>query len=132
MSAKIVYQRLDRRVSKSLQSSFNRTLSLEQEQVFRNYIQRFNEQNISTKVSMIYIVVNYILTKSHSNYFILLPQVSPIWTKQFLDRNLQFHKKKQKLLGVERKNAHNKSDFREYFKKYNVIHLYSEHPLIRN
>ena len=72
---------------------------------------------------MIRAAANYILTKSHFNHLTPSPQVSPVQTKRFLDRNPQFHKKKQKLLAVERKNVHNKRDFREYFEKYKGIRI---------
>lgn len=66
---------------------------------------------------------NYILTKLHSNQFISPPQISVMWTNQFLDCNPKFNKKKQKLLVVECKNAHNEKDFWECFEKYKVIHI---------
>ena len=72
---------------------------------------------------MIRAAANYILTKLHFDHLTPPPQVSPVWTKQFLDCNPQFHKKKQKPLAVERKNAHNESDFREYFEKYKDIRI---------
>lgn len=43
ISAKTIHPRLDRRASKSLRLPFNRDLSLEQEQVLRNYIQQLNK-----------------------------------------------------------------------------------------
>ena len=87
VSAKTVHRRLDGRASKSSRLPSNRALSLEQEQALRDYIRRLDEQNVSAKVSMIRAAANYILTKSHSDHLTPPPQVSPVWTKRFLDRN---------------------------------------------
>lgn len=59
---------------------------------------------------MICAAINYILAKSYSDHLTPPPQVSA-------DRNPQFYKKIQKPLAVECKNAHNESDFWEYFEK---------------
>lgn len=72
---------------------------------------------------MIYITINYIFAKSYFNLFLILPHVSKSWTKQFLDYNPQFYKKKQKLLIVENKNTYNKKDFQDYFEKYMDIYI---------
>lgn len=58
MSAKIIYWRLQRRASKSSQLLFN-----------RDYIEQVNKQNVLTKVSIIYVAANYILTRFHSDPF---------------------------------------------------------------
>ncbi len=123
VSTKTVHQKLDGRASKSSRLPSNKVLSLEQEQALRDYIQRLDEQNVLAKVSMIRAAANYILIMLHSDHLTPPPQVSPVWTKQFLDHNPQFHKKKQKPLAVERKNAHNESDFQEYFEKYKGIRI---------
>ena len=110
MSAKKVYQRLDGGASKSSQLSYNKALSLEQEQVLGDCIRRLNKQSILAKVSITHAAANFILTKSHSDHLTSPPQVSAIWTKRFLDCYLQFHKKKQKPLIIKYRIAHNKKD----------------------
>ncbi len=70
---------------------------------------------------MIRAAANYILAKSHPYLLAPLPQVSENWTRQFLARNPQFYKKKQKPLAVELKNTHHEDDFNEYFEKYKDI-----------
>ena len=111
VNVKTVQQKLQGRVSKSLRLPTNKVLNLEQKQALKDYIQRLDKHNVSAKVSKICAAANYILKKSHSNPLEISPQVSKKWTKQFLNRHPQFHKKKQKPLVVERKNAHNKEDF---------------------
>ena len=123
VSAKTVHRRLQGRASKTSRLPSNKALDLEQEQAVRDYIERLDEQNVSAKVSMIRAAANYILAKSHSDPLTTPPQVSEMWTKQFLDRNPQFYKKKQKPLAVKRKNAHNEDDFQEYFEKYKNIRI---------
>jgi len=95
-AAREVHRRLHG-VSKSSRLSSNRALNLEQEQAMRDYIERLDEQNVSAKVSMIRAAANYILAKSHSDHLTTPPPVSALWTKRFLDRNLQFHKKTKKV-----------------------------------
>ena len=65
----------------------------------------------------------YILAKSHSDPLITPPQVSENWTRRYLDCNPQFYKKKQKPLAIERKNAHNEDNFKDYFVKYKGIRI---------
>lgn len=72
---------------------------------------------------MIYAAANYILIKTYSDHFTPTTQVSLMQTKQFLDYNLQFHKKKQKSIVIEHKNIKNKRDFQEYFEKYKGIDI---------
>ena len=67
---------------------------------------------------MIQAAANYLLQQSHFDQTSVPHQVSKNWTRRFLERNPQFHKRKQKPLAVERKNAHNEEDFKEYFEKY--------------
>ena len=67
---------------------------------------------------MIQAVANYLLQQFHFDRASVSHQVSENWTWQFLERNPQFHKRKQKPLGVERKNAHKEEDFKVYFEKY--------------
>ncbi len=67
---------------------------------------------------MIQVEANYLLQKSHFDRTSVLHQVSKNWTRRFLERNPQFHKRKQKPIAVERNNVHNEGDFKEYFEKY--------------
>ncbi len=113
-----VQQRLQRTGSRSTQPPTNRALSAEQEQSIRDYIQRLEEQNISAKILTIHAAANYLLEQSHFDKTRIPHQVSENWTWRFLERNPQFHKRKQKPLSVERKNAYNEEDFKEYFEKY--------------
>ena len=43
------------------------------------------------------------------------------WLKQFLDRNPEFHVRKQKPLAVDRKNSRDVNDIIEYFSKLERI-----------
>ncbi len=110
-----VQRRLQRTGSRSTRPPTNRALNVEQEQSIRDYIQRLDEQNISAKISMIQAAANYLLQQSHFDRTSVPHQVSENWTRRFLECNPQFHKRKQKHLAVERKNAHNEKDFKEYF-----------------
>ena len=118
-----VYRRLHGGASKSSRLPTNRALNFEQEQAIKDYIQRLDEQDVSAKVSMIRAAANYILAKSHSDPLTHPTQVSENWTRRFLARNSEFHKKKQQPLAVERKDAHNEDDFLEYFEKYKDIRI---------
>ncbi len=104
---RIVQRRLQETGSRSTRPPTNRALSEEHEQSIRDYIQRLDEQNISVKLSMIQAAANYLLQQSHSDRTSVPHQVSENWTRRFLERNPQFHKRKQKPLAVERKNVHN-------------------------
>lgn len=119
VNPKTVQRRLRGGASKSSRLPTNKALNLEQEQAIRDYIERLDEQNVSAKVSMVRAAANYILAKSHPDPLTTPPQVSKSWTKRFFDRNPQLYKKIQKPLAVERKNAHDEDDFKEYFEKYN-------------
>ena len=62
---------------KSSRLPTNRALNCEQEQAIKDYIERLNEQNFLTKVSMIRAAANYILAKLHSDPLLITPpQVS--------------------------------------------------------
>ncbi len=75
---------------------------------------------------MICDAANYILAKSHPVHLTPPSQVNENWTRRFLARNPEFYKRKQKLLEVESKNAHNEDDFMEYFEKYKDIWIEKE------
>ena len=64
---------------KSSRLPTNRALNCEQEHAIKDYIERLDMQNVSTKVSMIRAAANYILAKSHSDPLITPPQVSENW-----------------------------------------------------
>lgn len=112
---KMVQWRLCGGVSNSLWLLTNKTLISKQEQAIKDYIEQFDEQAVSAKFSVICVAANYILAKSHPDPFTTLPQVGENWTRQFLTCNQESHKKKQKLLAVKRKNAHNEDDFKDFF-----------------
>ena len=46
INAKIVQQKLQRKARKSSQLLTNKALNLEQKQIFKNYIQQLDEQNV--------------------------------------------------------------------------------------
>lgn len=56
---------------------------------------------------------NYLLSLDNLNH-----KVGPHWTRQFLNCHLEYFKRKQKPLAVERKNAHNLKNMEEYFKTF--------------
>ncbi len=118
-----VQRKLHGGASKSSRLPTNRALNSEQKQAIKDYIHRLDEQDVSAKVTMICAAANYILTKSHPDHLTPPPQVSKNWTRQFLARNPEFYKRKQKPLVVERKNAQNEDDFMEYFEKYKDIRI---------
>lgn len=123
VNPKTVQRRLRGGASKSSRLPTNKALYLEQEQAIRDYIELLDEQNVSAKFSMVRAAANDILAKSHSDPLTTPPQVTKSWTKRFFDRNPQFYKKKQKPLAVERKNAHDEDDSKEYFEKYKDIRI---------
>ena len=118
-----IQRRLHGGASKSSRLPTNRALNFEQEQAIKDYIQRLDKQNVSAKIIMIRAAANYILAQSHSNSCTPPPQVSENWTRRFLVRSPEYHKKKQKPLTVERINTHKEDDFMEYFEKYKEIRM---------
>ena len=109
--------------SRSSRTPPNRALNPEQEQAIRNYLKRLDNVDISATLSMLRSAANYLLKRSHLGPCTLPPAISPCWPRRFLNRNKQFFKKKQKLLAIDRKNAHNVEDFIIYFEKYKEIRI---------
>lgn len=107
--------------SRSSQTPPNRIRNLQQDQAIRNYLKQLDDAGISATLSMLHSTANHLLKWIHCNPCTLLSTINSCWTRQFLNHNKQFFKKKQKLLAIDRKNAHNIKDFTIYFEKYKEI-----------
>ncbi len=62
---------------------------------------------------MVESATNYLLSVDVLNY-----SVGPYLTCWFLDCHPEYFKRKQKLLAIEQKNAHNLKDMKEYFETF--------------
>ncbi len=123
VAPRTVQRRLQGMSSRSSQTPPNRAHNPQQEQAIRNYVKRLDDVGISATLSMLCGAANHLLKQSHFDPFTLPPTISSCWPRQFLNRNKQFLKKKQKPLAVDRKNAHNIEDFTIYFEKYEEIRI---------
>lgn len=117
----MVQQRLQGISSQSSQTPPNRIQNPQQDQAIRNYLKRLDDASISATLSMLHDTANHLLKWVHCDPCTLPSTINSYWTRQFLNHNKQFFKKKQKLLAIDRKNAHNIKDFTIYFKKYKEI-----------
>ena len=107
-------RRLQRRwngsASKSTRASTNKALTEEQEGAIREYIDRLDKINMCARPQMIVGAANYLIRFENR-------VVGHQWLKRFLERNPEYHVRKQKPLEAERKHSHSVHDMSDYFEK---------------
>ncbi len=94
--------------------STNKALTKEQKSAIRKYIDRLDKINIWTRPQMIIGAANY-LTRFEDRI------VGHQWLKQFFERNLEYHVRKQKALAADRKHGHSVHDMSDYFEKVKYV-----------
>ena len=86
-------------------------LSAALELALKEYIEFFDDIELSIRLPLIRGAANYLLQLQHpSSSSTSLTRVGKCWTGRFLKRNPQFFMQKGKPLAAERKNAHNVTD----------------------
>lgn len=110
-------KRLKGQASKITRHASNKALTDEQEQAIRDYIEHLDSVNMSATVKLLMSAANYLLTEAHMNSS-SPPTVGSHWASQFLERNPQYLKQKQKPLSAVRKASHNTQDLAAYFAAY--------------
>ena len=102
----ILVRRLQRRwnrsASKSTRASTNKALTEEQKSAIREYIDRLNKINIFARPQIIVRAANYLIRFEDR-------VVGQQWLKQFLERHLEYHVRKQKNFG---RRSQEKSEFK--------------------
>ncbi len=96
--------------SKSTRASTNKALTEEQESAIREYIDRLDKINMCARPQMIVGAANYLIRFEDR-------VVGHQWLKRFLERNPEYHVRKQKPLAADRKHSHSVHDMSDYFEK---------------
>ena len=102
--------RWNRGASKSTRAPTNKALTEEQEVAIREYIDRLDKINMYARLQMIVGAANYLICFENRT-------VGHQWLKRFLERNPEYHRRKQKPLAAERKHSHSVHDISDYFEK---------------
>ena len=89
--------------SKSTRASTNKALTEEQEVAIREYIDRLDKINMCARPQMIVGAANYLIRFENR-------VVGHQWLKRSLERNPEYHLRKQKPLAAERKHSHSVHD----------------------
>jgi hypothetical protein len=103
------------RPSRSDRPVYSRKLSTAEEQGLCMFLDRLEAIGLPATLPMIAVKANSILARHHENAQTRPPIVSNKWTKRFLKRHPEYHKRKQKSINIERKRAHDPILVREFF-----------------
>ncbi len=87
---------------------YSQKLSLVEEKGLCTFLDRLEAIRLPATLPMIAIKANSILARHHDNPETRPPIVSNKWTKRFLKRHPEYHKRKQTSINIERKRAHNR------------------------
>ena len=99
---------------KSTRASTNKALTEEQEGAIREYIDRLDKINMCVRPQMIVGAANYLIRFENR-------VVGHQSLKRFLERNPEYHIRKQKPLAAERKHSHSVHDMSNYFEKIEQV-----------
>ena len=114
MSVRRLQRRWNEFNSKSSRLSINKALSNEQEMTIHQYIEQLDKINMCVRSRMIIDAANHLLRSKNR-------VVDHQWFKRFLTRNLEYHRRRQKSLTMNRKNSHSVQNIKTYFYKFDEI-----------
>ena len=111
------------RQAKSARLPTNTKLTKTEELAVGLYLKRLDQIGTSARLSMVTDCANSILKRNclAGNTDTPPPTVSHSWTSRFLERNPQFHIRKQKTLDQDRRNTHNKDNLLDWFVRYKEV-----------
>jgi len=113
--------RLRGRLSRQQREVTNRRLFTDQELALCQYLDRLDELGIPPRFCHISSYANSILLEVQTDSADAPPKVSSTWTRRFLQRNPEYHVRKQKTLDVERKRSHDAEELGNWFERYKVL-----------
>jgi len=97
---------------------YNKTLSDEQEEALKRYINKLNEIEVLLYTSSLEYAANTLLRYTHPlTSFRPVYIVGSNWSQRFLRRNPQYYKRKRKPLSKLQKDTHDPKDIKRWFGK---------------
>jgi len=112
--------RLQDHQSRQERQGANRRLSADQEQAVGQYLDRLYAIGTSAALQIVTSCANAILAFGHSSSG-PAPLVSDHWVPHFLDRDPEYHVRKQQTIDSDRKNAQQPANIRIWFDKYKTV-----------
>jgi hypothetical protein len=124
----VPYQRLlarsKGRSTRAQRPSGTYKLSLAQENALYDYIARLDELGVCVRLPMIVSCANYLLQRGHDSLDRYRPATSR-WAIQWLKRNPELHKRRQRSLDLNRAIAHDTTNIKKWFDGFvNIIRLH--------
>ncbi len=107
--------RWKRRPSRSDRPVYSRKLSVAEERGLCTFLDCLEAIGLPATLPMIAVKANSILARHHDTPGTRPPIVSNKWTKRFLKRHPEYHKRKQKSINIDRKRTHDPVIVREFF-----------------